>query len=211
MSTVTNLRKVDVEKIQIDEGLIYLDYGEETQRKLAPTRGGGNFVATMTVHDIEFDGRNGKTAGMQTIDEQSASLKVNTICMSQENLALALPGCRITSSNGTITKIKNPKCGVIPAGENDTVYAKNVTMFAKLMDGSFKKITIFAPLHEGGLDVKAVQKAEGELGLELLAHYTTSDLNGDLYDIEEVSVDPQISESAANTNDPTANTNDPTT
>lgn len=193
MSTVKNLRSTDVEKIQIDEGLIYLDYGETTQRKLAPTRGGGEFVAQATIRDIEFDGRSGKTAGMQTIDDQTASLKVTSICLSQENLELALPGCRVTGT-GAAAVIKNPKCGVLSAASGSTVYAVNVTMFAKTMDGKFKKITIFSPIHEGGIDVKAVQKAEGELALEFLAHYTTADLNGDLYQIEEVAADPQESE-----------------
>ena len=72
------------DNIQIDESVIFLDYGENTERFLAPTRGGGEFAATVTVRDIEFDGRHGKTAGTQVIEEQGASIKVTTLCMSQE-------------------------------------------------------------------------------------------------------------------------------
>lgn len=176
---VTNLTKEQIENIQIDEGLIFLDYGEETETLLGPTRGGGEFNATANIRDIDFDGRTAKTAGTQVIEEQEASLKVNTICMSQENLALSYPGAIISEDKKTV---KNPKCGLIP----ETAYRKNVTMFAKLIGGKYKKITINNPMHEGSLGVKAVPKGEGELGLELFAHQKYSDLNGDLWQIDEL-------------------------
>ncbi len=183
---VTNLTTKQIESIQIDEGLIFLDYGEETQRLLAPTRGGGEFAATVTVRDIEFDGRHGKTVGTQVIEEQGASLKVTTLCMSQENLALAIPTCVVSSAEGNA--IKNPPTGVIPM----SAYLKNVTMFAKTIGGKYKKITIFNAMHETGFTAKAVQKAEGELALELLAHYPHSDLDGDLWKVDEISTAPVI-------------------
>lgn len=183
---VTNLTIKQIESIQIDEGLIFLNYGESTQRLLAPTRGGGEFAATVTVRDIEFDGRHGKTAGTQVIEEQGASLKVTTLCMSQENLALAIPTCTVSNAEGNA--IKNPPTGVIPM----SAYLKNVTMFAKTIGGKYKKITIFNAMHETGFTAKAVQKAEGELALELLAHYPHSDLDGDLWKVDEISTAPVI-------------------
>lgn len=181
MPNLTSLTTEQIEKIQIDEGVIYLDYGETSERVLAPTRGGGEFGATVTIRDIDFDGKVGKTAEMQVIEEQAASLKVTSLCMSQSELALAIPGCRVTGS-GSAAVIKNPVAGVIPAA----AYLKNVTMFAKTIGGEFKKITIYNPMNEAGLNVKAVQKAEGELALEFIAHYGKADLNGDLWKVEEV-------------------------
>ena len=180
MSIVTNLTQQEIEKIQIDEGVVILDYGEETERVLAPCRGGGEFTATATVRDIEFDGRNGKVSGTQVIEEQAASIKVTTICMSQENLILMMPFCRVEGSDNKI--LKNPQMGLIP----ETAYPKNAALFAKLIDGSYKKITIYRPMHEGGFSVKAVQKAEGELALTLDAHYSKDELDGDLWAIEEI-------------------------
>lgn len=184
---VTNLTTKQIESIQIDEGLIFLNYGESTQRLLAPTRGGGEFAATVTVRDIEFDGRHGKTAGTQVIEEQGASLKVTTLCMSQENLALAIPNCTVSNAEGNA--IKNPPTGVIPM----SAYLKNVTMFAKTIGGKYKKIIIYNAMHETGFTAKAVQKAEGELALELLAHYPHSDLDGDLWKVEEIGTAPVVS------------------
>jgi len=185
MPTVTNLTQAQVNKIQIDEGVLYVDYGETSERKIGPTRGGGEFNATQTIRDIEFDGRVGKTAGMQVIESQEAVLKVNSLCCSQKEIEFALPGCRV-SGTGDAAIIKNAKAGVLSAASGSSVYCKNLTLFAKLMDGKFKKITIFNPLNEAAFAVKAVQKAENELALEVYAHYTISDLNGDLYQIEEV-------------------------
>ena len=181
---VTNLTRQQIESIQVDESLIFLDYGQETERFLAPTRGGGEFAATVTVRDIEFDGRHGKTAGTQVIEEQGASIKVTTLCMSQENLALAIPSCVVANDEGKT--IKNPKTGVIPL----SAYLKNVTMFAKLISGKYKKITIYNPMHETGFTAKAVQKAEGELALEIIAHYQHTDLDGDLWKVEEIAEMP---------------------
>lgn len=181
---VTNLTKKQIESIQIDESVIFLNYGEADERFLAPTRGGGEFAATVTVRDIEFDGKHGKTAGTQVIEEQGASIKVTTLCMSQENLALAIPNCTIASEDGKT--IKNPKTGIIPLES----YLKNVTMFAKLVSGKFKKITIYNPMHETGFTAKAVQKAEGELAFEFLAHYPHSDLDGDLWEVTEIDKPP---------------------
>ncbi|MBQ8549737.1 MAG: hypothetical protein IJ426_00160 [Clostridia bacterium] len=188
---VTNLTKQQIENIQIDESVIFLDYGEDTEQVLAPTRGGGEFVATVTVRDIEFDGKHGKTAGTQVIEEQGASIKVTTLCMSQENLARAIPNCTIEDNDGKT--IRNPKTGVIPM----SAYLKNITMFAKLISGKYKKITIYNPMHETGLTAKAVQKAEGELAFEFIAHYPHTDLDGDLWKVDEISSYPEAAAAAA--------------
>lgn len=190
---ITNLTTKQIESIQIDEGVIFLNYGETDELRLAPTRGGGEFAATVTVRDIEFDGRHGKTTGTQVIEEQGASLKVTTLCMSQENLALAIPTCTIAADDGKT--IKNPPTGVIGADK----YLKNVTMFAKTIGGKYKKITIYSAMHETGFNVKAVQKAEGELALEFLAHYKHSDLDGDLWAVTEIAQAPDMSEKTTQT------------
>lgn len=190
MPIVTNLTQAEINKIQIDEGVLIVDYGETSERPLLPCRGGGEFSATATVRDIEFDGRCAKTAGMQSIDDQTASLKVTCINLSNQNLALALPFCRMYDSQGNeVTSdlttnpvtIGNPKTGLIPL----SAYLKNVTMFAKLIDGTYKKITIYRPMNENGLSFKAVQKAEGEIALEFIAHETTMNLDGNLWEVTE--------------------------
>ena len=197
MPTVTNLTKKQVENIQIDEGLVFVDYGEATERKLAPTRGGGEFRATASIRNIEFDGRSGATAGTQVIEEQEAILKVVSLCMSQEELLFAMPFAR-KQGEGEDMVIKNPKCGIIP----ESAYCKNITMFAKLVSGKYKKITIYHPMSENGLTVKAAPKAEGEISLEIRAHYTIDDLNGDLWEVKDAASVESAQPAAANVEAP---------
>ncbi len=170
---VKSFSKKQIEHIQYDESVIFLDYGLETERYLAPTRGGGEFTANCTIHDIEFDGKQGKTAGTQIIEEQEAVTKVTTLCISPENLKLAIPGAEIEQDNKGNTFIENPSNGLIP----DTAYFKNITQFCKLLNGKHVKITLFNPMSENGLSIKAQSKAEGELALEIYAHHELSDLN----------------------------------
>ena len=189
MSIIKNLTTKEVENIQIDESVSIINYGESDERPLLPCRGGGEFSATVNLRNIEFDGRNGPTAGTQVVDEQNCLLKLTTINMSTEQLALAIPFCRIYDSNGTeiqttvgAATIKNPKMGIVPT----RAYLKNIVTFAKTVGGTYKKITIYNPMNEGGISFKAVQKAEAELSLEMIAHYTLDDLDGEMWEVTDV-------------------------
>ncbi len=184
MGAVKNLTKQQIENIQIDEGVVYINYGETDERLLAPTRGGGEFTVDVTTRDIEFDGRRGKTKGMEVVEEQAAKLKVTSLCCSQQDIALAIPGCKVTKdTDGKITTITNGDGGVI----DDAAYLKNITMFARLINGLYKKITIYNVLHLGSFGLKAVQKAEGEIALELNAHFDPTQGDGqNIYKIEDV-------------------------
>lgn len=170
---IKSLSKKQVENIQYDESVIFLDYGLETERYLAPTRGGGEFTAGYTIRDIEFDGRQGKTAGTQIIEEQEAVTKVTTLCMSPDNLKLAVPGVMIEQDDKGNDFVENPSNGLIP----DTAYCKNITQFCKQLGGKYLKITIYNPMSENSLTIKAQPKAEGELALEIHAHNELGDLN----------------------------------
>ena len=74
----------DVKKIQIDEGIVVFNLGETNELIVGPTRGGAEMTITPEIRDIEFDGRRGKTAGMQVIDGEDATIKVVSLCCSQE-------------------------------------------------------------------------------------------------------------------------------
>ncbi|MGM9681544.1 MAG: hypothetical protein ACI3XR_08570 [Eubacteriales bacterium] len=190
---IKRLKKEQVEKVQIDEGVIFVDFGvPESEYMLGPTRGGGEFSASMTLRDIDFDGRHGRTAGMRTIDEQEAHLAVKTLCCSQKDLLYALPGVEIVTEDGKNT-IQNPKCGIIETAS----YQKNITMFAQTLDKKYKVITLYNALDEAGISIKAVQKSENEFSLDFYAHYTTDDLDGKLYDISEVDVIPETGVASA--------------
>lgn len=197
MGNVTNLTTSQIQKVQFDEAVVILNYGLSTEKILGPTRGGGEFSATVTVRDVEFDGKIGKTAGMQVIEEQAASIKVTSLCISQDELALAVPGSRL-STPGSTGILKNPVSGLLAT----TNYLTNVSMFGKLADGTYKRATIYNGMTEKGMTIKCAPKAEGELELEFIAHYATTALDGDLWEVKEVAAfrAPLLDTAEASTN-----------
>lgn len=173
------LTREQIENIQIDYGLLYINYNETDERRLAPTRGGGTFNATKVIRDIEYDGRRGKTKGTQVIDEINATLTVPLLDTSMDNLALAMPFA--TYENGKISA-KSTNLGIIP----DSAYLKNITMFAKVIGGGYKKITLYNAMTENDFSIVAAPKAEGVIQLEVHAHWDAEDDTVDLYDIVDV-------------------------
>ena len=181
---IVNLSTADVNKIQIDEGIVVVNLGETGERVLGPTRGGAEFTATPSIRDIEYDGRKGKTKGMQVKDGEDVSLKISTLCCSLENLQLAIPGATVNASTNTLTP---GKFGVIESSS----YLKNVAVITKTLDGKFQVLTIKNAMHEGGFTYKAAPKAENEHSLEFLGHYDyTNSLEECCWNIETADTNP---------------------
>lgn len=173
------LTEQQVENIQIDHGLVFVNYGETDQKQLGPTRGGGEFTVTKSIRDIEYDGRKGKTKGLQVVDEIDAQLALTHLDASLETLQLAMPyatleGDKITCGNSAV--------GII----EEAAYLKNVTMFAKVVGGGYKKITLYNALSEADFTLSAAPKGEGEMPLEVFAHWDAYDDTALLYEIEDV-------------------------
>jgi len=189
------LTQVQIENIQIDYGLVYINYGVTEERQLAPTRGGGTFTVTKNIREIEYDGRKGKTKGMQVVDEINAMLSVPLLCASMDNLALAMPWA--TYSDGKLSA-ESGNLGVI----QDSAYLTNVTLFAKVIGGGYKKITLYNAMTENDFSLAAAPKAEGVITLEVHAHWNAEDDTADLYDIEDVGTISADTTGPAVTTDP---------
>ncbi len=175
------LTQEHIENIQIDYGIVYANYGETDEAQLGPTRGGGEFAATATIRDIEFDGSKGKTKGMQTVDDITARLNVTQLNTSMDTLKMALPFAKYDEATGKLSVGKD-SIGIIP----DEAYLKNITMFAKTVKGEYKKITLYNAMSENGLTLAAAPKAEGTIALNVFAHWDEVDDTKDLFDVEDV-------------------------
>jgi hypothetical protein len=176
------LTQQQIENIQIDYGIVYINYDEETgEAQLGPTRGGGEFVATATIRDIEYDGSKGKTKGMQVVDDITAQLNVTQLNTSMDTLKMALPFAKYDNVSGKLS-VGSDSIGIIP----DSAYLKNITMFAKTVKGEYKKITLYNAMSENGLTFAAVPKGEGTIALNVFAHWDAVDDTKDLFDIEDI-------------------------
>lgn len=183
---LVDLTQDQINKIQIDEGVVVLNFGEENEKILGPTRGGAEFVATPSIRDIEFDGRKGKTAGMQVKDGEDVSLKINTLCCSQENLALAIPNATPKSEEGNL--IEQGDFGVIKA-EN---YLMNIAVVTKMLDGTFKILVVKNAMHEGAFNFKTASKSENEHSLEFLGHYNALNSSEKMWSVKDSATNPLV-------------------
>ena len=184
MGKLVNLSTNDVNKIQIDEGIVVVNFGKSGERIIGPTRGGAEFTSTPSIRDIEFDGRKGKTKGMQVKDGEDVTLKISTLCCSLENLKLAIPGATINSSANTLTP---GEFGVV----NPSNYLDNVAVVTKLIDGTFTVIILNNPMHEGAFSYKGVSKSENEHSLEFIGHYDYTDSTEEcIWNIETFTTNP---------------------
>lgn len=180
----TKMTREQVENIQIDFGVLFKNFGLDSQETIAPLRGGTNFKVERTYRNIDFDGAKGDTKGLVSVDDENATLTAKTLNASMNTFADKLPGAKITKDNTThkITKIEAGRLGLIK--EED--YIQNITMFGQKVSGKFVKVTIKNVLDKNGLDFSAVQKAEGEIELVYRAHHEYSEDAEPIYIIEEV-------------------------
>jgi len=59
-------------------------------------------------------------------------------------------------------------------------------MFAKVVGGGYKKITLYNAMSESEFSLTAAPKNEGEMPLEVYAHWDPMDDDAVLYDIEDI-------------------------
>ena len=138
------------------------------------------FVVTKNIRDIEFDGHKGKTR-IQVVVSIDAQLTVNHLDASLETLQLAMPYAKLDELGKKIS-CGADALGVIP----DEAYLKNITMFAKVIGGNYKKITLYNAMSEADFTLTAAPKGEGEMPLEVYAHWDAYDDTALLYEIEDV-------------------------
>lgn len=166
----------DTKKIQIDEGIVALNLGKPNELILGPTRGGVEMTITPEIRDIEFDGKRGKTAGMQVIDSEDATIKVVSLCCSQDVLLKGLPNAILDESK----VIKQGDFGPIAQSK----YIDTIDVITQMLDKTYKILTFNYGLHEGAFTYKAAPKAENEHNLEIIPHYTIDD-SSRLYQIKD--------------------------
>lgn len=172
---MSKLTVEQIERVVIDAGVVYINYGESDERVLAPCKGDNTFEVEREVREIEANSLKGKTKGMRRIISENASLEVNLMDLSIENLQMALPGSEIVAGeliNGW--KIK------------DSDYIKSVTILGEDMGGKFKKITVFNALVDENLSVAFVEDDESAIAIKFAAHYDPADKTDSLYKISEI-------------------------
>ena len=95
-----NLKSENLEHIVIDAGVVYLNYGvDEKEKLLAPCKGDNAFSVEAEIREIEANGLKGKTKGLRRKIREEASLTVNLMDLSLDNLKSMLPGSRVSAAS----------------------------------------------------------------------------------------------------------------
>ena len=173
----TNVTTEQIENILLDAGTVYVDYGEVSERILAPTRGGTAFSVEQDVKIIPRDGSLGKEKGLRRVITEDAMLTVRLLDMSIANLKLALAGA--TVAGDVITSTADGSIA-------DTEYLTNVTWIGTDMEGKNKVITLFNAMADNGLSIDFADKDEAVLEVVFAGHRNPADCTDPLYTIAEV-------------------------
>ena len=92
MGLRTGLNESTPDRILIDAGAVYLNYGLTNERLLGATRGGNEFALNRVIRDIEVDGVMGSTKGLRRVTEVKPQLTCNLIELSLDNFVKSIAG-----------------------------------------------------------------------------------------------------------------------
>lgn len=164
------------ERIILDAGALYRDYGEAGQELIGATRGGAEFVVERTDRDIELDGPKGPVKGLKRTTVHMARLTVTLVEISQQTFLDATRGAAV--SDGTHRTI-TPDNAIV-AGD----YYTNVSLVTEVIDTTDPiVIKLLNALMAQGWTISTEDKNEGELEVTFEAHYGSDDLDTPPYQI----------------------------
>jgi len=92
MTVKTGISSSTPDRIVIDAGAVYLNYGLANQRLLGATRGGNEFNLNRVTKNIEADGLKGAVKGMKRVTEVNPQITANLLELSVDNLIAAIAG-----------------------------------------------------------------------------------------------------------------------
>ena len=190
MARKTNgLTKETVDRFVIDAGAVYLNVGEVDERLLGATRGGNEFTIDQDIKLIEIDGVKGATMGARRIVESNATLKVNLLELTSENIMLAIAGADATDYT-------DPSIEPAPTGAShdrirrtrnisDMDFIKSISVVGKI-SGSAENIivTIYNALSDDSFELAFEDREEGALVITFTAHYDPENVEEEPWSID---------------------------
>ncbi|MBA7516390.1 hypothetical protein ES705_08438 [subsurface metagenome] len=99
MTVKSGLSAKTPERIFVDAGAVYLNYGLSDERLLGATRGGNEFNLNREIRDIEVDGVRGSVKGLRRRTVCRPQITCNLIELSLDNLLKAIAGANQDETN----------------------------------------------------------------------------------------------------------------
>ncbi len=155
-------------RIVVDAGALYVNYGEGNQALLGATRGGGAFRITQEFRDVEVDGVLGSIKGLRRVVQASASITCTLIEFTDENLQRLIPGA-------SIADLANHKSLTRQAAIADSDYLTNLALVANVSNQNNNFIGIIRNvLQTGEFAMTVTDREEGVVACEFTAHFDGS-------------------------------------
>lgn len=160
------------QRMILDAGAIFVNYGEIDERLLGATREGSTFVVEQDIREIEVDGLRGPTKGFRRVIEEHVRLTVNLLEMTASNTELALIGSTTTSDTTHDIITRSLDMASIS-------YITNIAIVADYTDASGQPVIIVIKnvLMDGEFSVEFTDREESTTELQFTAHF---DPAGDL-------------------------------
>lgn len=170
-----------VKNLVLDAGVVYVNYGEASERMLGATMGGNTFTVEREIKAIEVDGIKGKVKGLRRVITENAMLTVNLKEMSPENIKLALGGSHIEDYPAVDPTHKK----ITSAGKIvETDYITNIAL-AATVSGSDQPAVVMLHnvLADGNFEVTLTDKEEAVVPIQFSAHYDPASIDMVPYEI----------------------------
>lgn len=154
-------------RIEVDAGAVYLDWGETGEVLLGACRGGGRFEVNETLRQAEVDGVGfGSIKGLKRSINLIVTLKVTLV---EWSLAQLTRMCRGTSTSDGTYRIITPSTG-LATGD----FLENVSLVASVMNTATPVvITLLNPIETGPWTIATADEDEGQMEVNFEAHYDT--------------------------------------
>lgn len=167
-------------RLLINEGVVYLNYGQPGERILGATRGGTEFSIEQDVQDPDIDGKKGPLKGTRRVVESIATLSCELLEITRENFMLAIAGS--TSTTG----------GVAPDDYDsvrrtrellDADYSENITVIGELSTGQAVIVLLYNALNTEAIKLAQEDRNEATLPVVFTAHYDPADMGTEPWEI----------------------------
>lgn len=178
MSRKTGISSQTAQRMVMDAGAVYIDYGETSERLFGATREGSTFEVSQEVREIDVDGLRGPTKGFRRVVEEHVRLTVNLLEMTAENVQTALVGAQVDANgNGGQTVTRSLKL-------SDVAYLENVALVADY-SGSSDPVVIKLKnaIVDGDFSLQAQDREESTVELQFTGHFDPENLDESPFEI----------------------------
>jgi len=169
-------------RLLINEGVVYLNYGETGERLLGATRGGTEFTIEQEVHQPEIDGAKGPLKGTRRITETNAHISCELLEMTRENFMLAITGATST----TVAPVA-PDAGYDSVRRTreltDADYFTNVAVVGELSNGESVIVILYNALNDDEVSIAQEDREEATLPVTFTAHYDPAEMNVEPWEV----------------------------